>query len=66
MLGSALPPPRPASVPTPPQAVTEAVMDSIHALSGQERVDEYAITVKQRMRAEAGRPPAPPEPRSAV
>src|SRR5699024_846296 len=47
------------------RAVTAAVMDSIHALSGQERVDEYAITVKQRMRAEAGRPPAPPEPRSA-
>ncbi|ACU85258.1 1-acyl-sn-glycerol-3-phosphate acyltransferase [Brachybacterium faecium DSM 4810] len=48
------------------RAVTAAVMDSIHALSGQERVDEYAITVKQRMRAEAGCPPAPPEPRSAV
>lgn len=35
------------------RAVTDAVMDSIHALSGQERVDEYASVVKQRLRAEA-------------
>jgi len=48
------------------RAVTDAVMDSIHALSGQERVDEYAITVKQRMRAAAGRAPGPSEPSSAV
>ncbi|ATG55029.1 1-acyl-sn-glycerol-3-phosphate acyltransferase [Brachybacterium ginsengisoli] len=35
------------------RAVTDAVMDDIHALSGQERVDEYASEVKQRLRAEA-------------
>jgi 1-acyl-sn-glycerol-3-phosphate acyltransferase len=48
------------------RALTDAVMDSIQALSGQERVDEYAITVKQRMRAAAGGPPGPAEPGSAV
>src|SRR5699024_12400574 len=42
------------------RAVTDAVMDSIHALSGQERVDEYASAVKQRLRAAAdGTPPGP-------
>lgn len=35
------------------RAVTEAVMDAIHDLSGQERVDEYASVVKQRLRAES-------------
>lgn len=39
------------------RAVTDEVMDAIHALSGQERVDEYASVVKQRLRA--GGAPAP-------
>ncbi|AXK44965.1 lysophospholipid acyltransferase family protein [Brachybacterium saurashtrense] len=33
--------------------VTEAVMEAIQALSGQERVDEYASVVKQRLREES-------------
>ena len=32
------------------RAVTDAVMDAIAALSGQERVDEYAGDVKRRLR----------------
>src|SRR5699024_8006291 len=40
------------------RAVTDAVMDSIDARSGQERVDEYGSGVKQRLRAAAdGAPP---------
>jgi len=34
------------------RAVTDEVMDRIAALSGQERVDEYASDVKRRLRAE--------------
>ncbi|MDN5898841.1 MAG: 1-acyl-sn-glycerol-3-phosphate acyltransferase [Brachybacterium sp.] len=48
------------------RAVTDAVMDSIHSLSGQERTDEYASVVKRRLRASAGRPAGPEEPDSAV
>lgn len=36
------------------RAVTDAVMDRIQALSGQERVDEYAIDVKRRLRSRPG------------
>lgn len=35
------------------RAVTDAVMDAIAELSGQERVDEYAGDVKRRLREEA-------------
>lgn len=35
------------------RAVTDAVMDAIAELSGQERVDEYAADVKRRLREEA-------------
>ncbi|MDN5601168.1 MAG: lysophospholipid acyltransferase family protein [Brachybacterium sp.] len=48
------------------RAVTDTVMDSIHALSGQERVDEYASVAKQRLRIAAGRSPGPGEPDSAA
>ncbi|ATG52244.1 1-acyl-sn-glycerol-3-phosphate acyltransferase [Brachybacterium vulturis] len=48
------------------RAVTDAVMDSIHALSGQERVEEYASVMKQRLRAAEGRSPGSAEPDSAV
>lgn len=47
------------------RAVTDAVMDRIHALSDQERSEEYANIVKQRMRAEAGRSPGTAEPDAA-
>ena len=33
------------------RAITEAVMDRIHELSGQERVDQYAHDVKRRLRS---------------
>jgi 1-acyl-sn-glycerol-3-phosphate acyltransferase len=35
------------------RAVTDAVMDRLHAMSGQERSDEYAADVKRRLRAES-------------
>lgn len=38
------------------RAVTDAVMDRIQELSGQERVQEYAAVVKQRQRSAAGIP----------
>lgn len=41
------------------RAVTDAVMDAIHDLSGQERVDEYASVVKQRLRDGAAAPAGP-------
>lgn len=40
------------------RAVTDAVMDAIHDLSGQERVDEYASVVKQRLRVASEQPSA--------
>ena len=48
------------------RAVTDAVMDRILALSDQERSEEYASVVKQRMRAAAGRPPGAEESDAAV
>jgi 1-acyl-sn-glycerol-3-phosphate acyltransferase len=48
------------------RAVTDAVMDSIQDLSGQERVDEYAITVKRRLRAAEDAPRDPEEPGTTV
>ena len=38
------------------RALTDAVMDDIQALSGQERVDEYASVVKRRRAAGTGSP----------
>lgn len=38
------------------RAITDAVMDRIQQLSGQERSAEYAAVVKQRLRAAAGEP----------
>lgn len=48
------------------RAVTDAVMDRIHVLSGQERSEEYAGVVKQRMRTAAGRSPGSAESGAAV
>ncbi|MGO1228169.1 lysophospholipid acyltransferase family protein [Brachybacterium sp. AOP42-C2-15] len=48
------------------RAVTDAVMDRIHALSDQQRSGEYANVVKQRMRAAAGGSPAAAESDAAV
>lgn len=48
------------------RAITDAVMDRIHSLSSQERVDEYAHDVKRRLRAVAGKPASPPESDASV
>lgn len=48
------------------RAVTDQVMNSIQALSGQDRVDEYAITVKRRLRAAQDDPRGPEESGAAV
>ncbi|MFC7374308.1 lysophospholipid acyltransferase family protein [Brachybacterium sp. GCM10030267] len=48
------------------RAVTDAVMDRIHELSGQERSGEYAAEVKKRMKAAAGQPLGGEEPDTAV
>ncbi|WP_193106412.1 1-acyl-sn-glycerol-3-phosphate acyltransferase [Brachybacterium sp. FME24] len=44
------------------RGVTDAVMDRIQELSGQERSDEYAADVKRRMRAQAQSPAGDSEP----
>ncbi|MGP9682148.1 lysophospholipid acyltransferase family protein [Brachybacterium sp. AOP3-A1-3] len=41
------------------RAITEAVMDRIQEMSGQERSEEYSADVKRRLRAAAGRSDRP-------
>lgn len=48
------------------RAVTDAVMERIQALSGQEQVPEYAAVVKQRMRNARGGADGDAESRAAV
>ena len=48
------------------RAVTDALMDRIQALSGQERSDEYASVVKKRLRRAQGRAAGPGESDAAV